>query len=119
MFRNLPLLPYAQTIFTSRNTIQTIDMTYISVRGVNAHTIEIRPWPALDLYKVPYLLHKKHTTTTITSPNIQSEQFHHISKDLFNQYSSTSLAQKATTDYSPALEESLPFGLSESLAKQN
>ena len=44
---------------------------------------------------------------------------HHNSKNIFNQYSSTSLAQKASTVYSPVLEESLPAGLSESLAKQN
>ena len=43
---------------------------------------------------------------------------HHNSKNNFNQYSSTLLAQKTSTVYSPALEESLLSGLSEYLANQ-
>ena len=78
---NLILQPYAPTIFTDRNQTQTSNISYNSVEGVNAYTVEIRPWSEMILGTILYSLHQKHTTSVITSSDLQSETFHHNSKD--------------------------------------
>ena len=78
---NLILQPYAPTIFADRNQTQTLDISYIYVEGVNAYTVEIRPWSEMILGIVLYSLHQKHTMTVITSLDLQSETFHHNNKD--------------------------------------
>ena len=113
------MLPYAQTIFTYRNTTQTIDMTYISVTGNKGTIYRISTMACTEPLQRPVFTSQKAHNYDNHESKHPIRSVHHNNKSIFNQYSSTLLAQKASTVYSPALEESLLSGLSESLAKQN